>query len=178
MANQQKTAIVDQLLEKFAESTNFALVKFEKTSHQALEGLRKDLQKSNASLRVIKNSLFEKAINKLSSEKESFKSLRDKSFPVRDKSAVLFLQEDASTGLKTLFDFSKKDESIGFKVGIIDNNVYTGDELSRIAQLPGRDQLIAKIIGSMKSPMARTTRAMKFNMQKMAMVLNAKAQQG
>ncbi len=89
----------------------------------------------------------------------------------------LFLKDDVSVGLKTIFDFAKKDESVGFKVGIIDNVVYNGPDLTRIAQLPSKEQLIAKITGSMKSPMARTTRAMKFNMQKLAFVLNAKASQ-
>lgn len=178
MANQKKQAIVDRLINKFGETTNFALIKYEKTSHADLESLRNDLKTKNASFTVVKNSMVEKAINKFSADKKSFKQLRDSAFPIKEKSAVLFLKDDVSAGLKALFDFSKKDTSIDFKVGIIDDVVYNGSDLKRIAQLPSREQLIAKITGSMKSPMARTTRAIKFNMQKMVMVLNAKAQQG
>ena len=178
MANTQKQAIVDQLLEKFGQTTNFALVRFEKTSHKALEELRNTLKKNNASLNVIKNSLFEKAINKVSSDNRSFKDLRDKAFPIKEKSAILFLREDASAGLKVLNDFAKKNDSVGFKVGIIDNVVYDAKSLERIAGLPGKDQLIAKIIGSFKSPMARTTRAMKNDMQKLVYILSQKSQQG
>lgn len=176
MANQKKQTIVDQLINQFGETSNFALVKFDKTSHTAMEGLRNELRKLNTSLNVIKNSMFEKAVNKQSNQNPVFKELR-KSFPIQEKSAILFLKDDVSAGLKAIFNFGKKDESFDFKIGIIDNVVYQGSDLKRIAQLPNKDQLIAKITGSMKSPMARTTRALTFNMQKLVYVLSQKSQQ-
>ena len=64
MANLQKKSIVDSLIEAI-KTANFALITFEKTTHGSLEKLRRDLKKQDTSFKVIKNVLFEKAVNKL-----------------------------------------------------------------------------------------------------------------
>ncbi len=92
MANQKKTDIVDKLLNKFSETSNFALIKFEKTSHANMEALRNDLKSKNASLNVVKNSMFEKAINKFTGNNKAFKQLRDSAFPIKEKSAIFILK--------------------------------------------------------------------------------------
>ena len=178
MANTKKTDIVSDISESLKSSANFALIKFEKATHKTLEDLRKQLRKNDTKVNVIKNTLFEKAINKLSEEEKTFTEIRKSLFPIKDRTALIVFHGDWAEGLKSYFDFSKKDESFGFKFGRIDNTVYNGAQLVQLAQLPGKDQLIAKLIGTMKNPMARTTRALSFNAQKLVYVLSQKAKQG
>lgn len=71
MANLKKQETVTEILNTLQGSENIALIKFEKTTHISLEGLRKDLKKNKAKLSVIKNTLLEKAVNKLATEKET-----------------------------------------------------------------------------------------------------------
>lgn len=178
MANTKKTDIVSDIAESLKSGANFALIKFEKTTHKTLEDLRKQLRKNDARVNVIKNTLFEKAINKLSEDEKTFTKIRNEQFPIKDKTALVVFKGDWIEGLKSYFDFSKKDEAFGFKFGRIDNTVYNDRELVQLAQLPGKDQLVAKLIGTMKNPMARTARALTFNAQKLVYVLSQKAKQG
>ncbi len=178
MANTKKSDIVAEISESLQSGANFALIKFEKTTHKTLEELRRQLRKNDAKISVIKNTLFEKAINKLSEKEKTFTEIRQKQFPIKDRTALVMFEGEWIEALKTYFNFSKKDEAYGFKFGRIDNNVYNDAQLTQLAQLPAKDQLVARLIGTMKNPIARTTRAMKFNAQKLVYVLSQKAQQG
>jgi large subunit ribosomal protein L10 len=177
MPNTQKSTLVDDLKQSISETSNFALIKFEKTTHKGLEALRKDLKKQNTFFKVVKNTLFEKTINKLSESEKAFTDIRKKAFPLKDKSAVLVFKGEWAEGLKNYYTKTKEDENFSFKFGYLDSTIYEQGDMVKLAQLPGKDQLMAKIIGSMKNPMARTTRALTFNMQKLVYVLTQKSQQ-
>ncbi len=178
MANVQKTDIVSSVEKSLQDSKNFALVQFDKTTHKDLEGLRRDLRKQDAEIKVIKNTLFEKAVNKLSQTQKEFQHIREAFFPLKDKSAIVTFGGDWAEGLKAYFNVSKANESFSFKFGLIENTAYDADGMTKLAQLPGKDQLVAKLLGAMMNPVVRTTRAIKNPMQKFVYVLNAKASQG
>ena len=177
MANTKKTSLLEKISAAFDETSNFALVKFDKTKHLTLESLRKNLRKSDASIAVVKNTIFEKTINKLSAKNESLTEFRKKVFPLKESSALLIMKGDWSNGLKAFYEFSKKNESLSFKFGHLDNKVYTNKDLMAIAKLPGKVELMGKLIGTMKNPIARTTRSLTSNMQKLAYILNQRSQQ-
>lgn len=177
MANLKKTEQVESLISLLRSKSHFALLSFEGTKHKALEQLRKDLRSSNAQVNVTKNTLFEKAILKLASEKKELAELSKKLFPLKKNSALLMLDTDYAAGLSTFFKFAKKDKTIGFKFGLLDSTIYLAPELEKIAQLPGKDQLIAKVIGGMKSPSFKLVYSMKFNISKLTLVLKERAKQ-
>ena len=175
MANLQKKSIVDSLIEAI-KNANFALITFEKTTHGSLEKLRRDLKKQDTSFKVIKNVLFEKAVNKLSQSEKAFRVISTKVLPLVNKSAILVFKGEWLDGLKKYYSIIKEDENFTFKFGYIDHELYQTNDMVRLANLPGRDQLIAKIIGSLKNPMTRTTRALTYNMQKFVYILSQKSQ--
>lgn len=165
----------------FLQSTpSFTLLKFEKTTHTSLEGLRKQLKKNNAKVMVVKNTVLQKAINKLAATKDRayLRDLQKETRNLRDNTALLGFGQDWSKAMNEFFTFSKNDKSISFKVGLIDKTTYGEEDLLRIAQLPGRDVLVAKMLGSMKSPVSHFTHALKFNMQKIVYILNAQSKKG
>ncbi len=177
MANKQKSDIVGSIINSIEDSSNFALIKFEKTTHVTLEGLRRELRKTNTKISVIKNTLFEKVVNKLSTTKKPFGEMRKKMFPLREKSALILLKGDWAEGLKAYYEKIKGDEAFSFKFGYIDEQIYDAGDLKKLAKLPGKQELFAKILGGMKNPMVRTTRSLKFNMQKFVYILSQKVQQ-
>jgi large subunit ribosomal protein L10 len=174
MSNTKKTSQIDELVQQLENQSNFALVKFEKTLHTTMEGLRRDLKQNDASLKVVKNTLLEKAIRRLTSKNKALNEVT-KNFPIKENSALLSLGQDWSKGLGAFHKFSDKEKTVSFKFGYLENKVYDGKNLTTIAQLPPKDQLVAKLIGTMKAPMAHLTNAMQFNMQKLVFVLNAQA---
>ena len=177
MANLQKQETVTEILNTLQGSENIALIKFEKTTHISLEGLRKDLKKNKAKLSVIKNTLLEKAVNKLATEKETLKDFGTKAFPLKETTGLLTFDTDWSSALKAFSEYAKKDSTLSFKAGILDGNVYLTEELKRIATLPSKAELVAKVIGSMKSPSTKLVYSMKFNLQKLVFVLAEKSRQ-
>lgn len=177
MVSNNKQLQVQTLIDAIEGKKNFALVKFDKTLHTTLENLRKELRDSNAKLKVVKNSLFIKALNKLAAKDKNFKTVREQASGLKDNTAFLMLGEDWSRGLSAFYKFIKGEQSLSFKIGFLDNAVYSTADLTKIAQLPGKDQLIAKIIGGMKTPLSNFNYALKFNMQKFVYILSEKSKQ-
>lgn len=175
MVSQKKINQVKALNEIINQNPNFLLIKFERTTHQNLESLRKDLKKKGAKLKVIKNTLFEKAINLNLQKEKIFQTVKKNFFPLKENSALVYFEKDWSEGLKTLFDFIKKDKTISFKFGVLDNSIYKETELEKIAQLPNRKELIAKIIGVFRSPTQRFVYSLKFNLNKFVYILKEKS---
>jgi len=176
MANAQKKDIVSKIINTLESNSNFVVVGFDKITHRALDDLRKDLKKSDASINVVKNSLLEKAINKISQTKSEYRDIANKFLPLNDQSALLTFATDWITGLKKYHEAIKGNEFLKFKFGHIDETIYDQLTLNKLATLPGIDVLMAKILGSFKSPMARATRSMKSPMQKLVYVLQQSSQ--
>lgn len=174
----KKDTQIDDLVQQLEHADNFALIKYEKTLHTALEGLRRELKTSDSKLKMVKNTLLEKAVRRLSHKNKQLNEVAKAAFPLKDNTALLSLGADWSKGLSSFHTFSTKEKSVTFKLGFLERKVYAAAQLKQIAQLPSRDQLVAQLIGTMKAPMAHITTAMKFNMQKFVFVLNAKASQG
>lgn len=170
MASTKKTSQLDTLVNFLKQSDDFLLINFGKTKHIALEGLRKQLKTKGASLKVSKNTLLEKAFLRL-----NLSGLREKAFPLKASSALISLGKDWSEGLKTFATYAEKEQALSFKVGVLDKNIYLVSDLEKIAKLPPKLELIAKVIGGMKSPMSKLAYGLKFNMQKFVIVLNERS---
>lgn len=177
MANTKKLSQLQSLVELIQASENFALIKHEKTKHLALEGLRKSLRTSDSSIKVIKNSILEKAIKQVGTKNKALKEFSTKAFPLKETTAFVSFNSDWSKGVSAFHTYAQKEQTLSFKYGILDNSIYNSEDLVKIAKLPGRAELTAKVIGSMKSPIYGFVHALKFNMQKIVYVLNAKAKQ-
>ena len=175
MVNQKKINEVEDLIESLKQSKNFVLIKFERTGHKNLESLRFELKKVNSKLKVFKNTLLEKAINRLSQKDKIYRDLKKKFFPLKNNTAILTFGHDWNQGLSIFYQFSKKETSLAFKLSLLDGVPYDENETIRIAGLPGKNQLIAKIIGSLKKPITSLDFSMKFGMNKFIYILKSKS---
>jgi large subunit ribosomal protein L10 len=177
MVNTNKKGQVDSIFKLVEENPNILLIKIGKTTHQSLEALRRELRKSNSKIKVIKNTLFEKSVNKVALKNKIFQDLKKQFFPLKETTALVTLGENWSEGLKALHTFAKKDSSISFKFGLLDKSLYDTAKTLQIAELPSKEELLAKIIGSMKSPMSKFVYALKYNTNKFVYILNAKSKE-
>ena len=175
MVNQLKKNQVDSILQLLEKNPNFLLVKMGKTTHQSLESLRRELRKTGSQIKVIKNTLFEKSINKIALKKTIFNDLKKQFFPLKETGALVTLSDRWHEGLKALYLFSKKDASLSFKLALLDNSIYNAEKALQIAQLPSQEELLGKIIGSIKSPMNKFIYALKYNTNKLVYILKQKS---
>lgn len=179
MVNTTKQTQLAKISSFLKDFPSFTLLKYEKTTHTSLESLRRDLKKTASKVMVVKNTILQKAINKLASAKENahLREIQKQTKNLKENTAVLGLSFDWSGGMNAFFTFSKADKTVSFKVGCLDKQFYGEADLLRIAQLPSKGEIVAKMLGSMKSPVAHMTHALKFNMQKFVYILNSKAKQ-
>jgi large subunit ribosomal protein L10 len=163
MPNQKKLEKKEELQKLITDKKNFVLVKFESTPHKRLEDLRKILRKKTARFTVIKNTLFEKALEALIEVNQSLKSIKEKFLPLKQKSALITFDGDWVEGLSAFYQFAKEEKSLSFKFGFLDDVVYEPASLLRLSTLPSKQELLAKIIGSLKSPSSRLVYSLKFS---------------
>jgi large subunit ribosomal protein L10 len=180
MKNQKKLSQLSVVTDFLKKSDNFALFKFDKTKHIALESLRKELRKGGATVKVVKNTILTKSINKLAAEKEhgDLRPFQKIAKNIKENTALVSLGKDWSMGMNAFAKVAKTDKSISFKFGFLDRTSYDAATMDKISNLPSKSELMAKIIGSMKSPMSNFIRSIKFPTQKFVMVLNAKVKKG
>jgi large subunit ribosomal protein L10 len=177
MPNAKKKKQVSDLSQVINQYANFVVISYNKTTHKQLEDLRNKVRKSGTSIKVLKNSLFQKAVEKLSEQNKELSKLESQ-FPLKGPSAMVGFSEQWHEGLKVYYDNAKKEESLSFSFGFIDNTLYEAAGVEALAKLPSREELMTKLIGTMKSPLMKTVYAMRFNMQRLTTVLNEKAKQG
>ena len=175
MVAQEKFALVQKIHDLLLKNQNFALVKIDKTNHQTLEALRKELKKNQSVFKVIKNTLFAKAVNKMATDNQNFVNLKKNFLPLKETNALLLFEKEWSSGLRTFYQFSKKETSLSFKFGLLDGKSYRDEELLGIAQLPSKNQLIANLVDSFKSPSSRLVYSMKFNLTKLIYVFKERS---
>jgi large subunit ribosomal protein L10 len=175
MANSQKKEIVKKIGESIVDNKNFLLIKYQAVNTQTFNDLKNKLKKVNASVTVIKNTLFEKAVNIFSAKEKKLKDIKTKFFPLKEPTAIVSLGENWSLSLKALSDFIKNVKNISFKLGILDDELYDQNQLLKISKLPGKDQLALKIISSLQSPARKFVYSLSFNMNKFVYLLKQKS---
>lgn len=178
MVAQKKQIIVQKLTETLAQSPNFVIIGFEKTPHRSLEELRKKLSPFTAKFKVIKNTLLEKAVNRLIKTNTVLSEFKKKFLPLQRPSALLTFTNDWNQPLKIFYDFIKQEKTLIFKSGIIDGQIYNSEQLLAIAQLPNKDQLATNIIGALKNPFSRFVFALKFTTNKFIYLLQIMEKKG
>ncbi|MDH7476188.1 MAG: 50S ribosomal protein L10 [Microgenomates group bacterium] len=170
--NRQKKQLKFQSLIKFLEDNkNFVIIKYEKTPHLVLEKLRRELKKTQAKLKITKNSLLKKAIHRLSMTRKDLLEVKKKMFPIKENSAIIGLAKDYLPSLNSFFKFSQNEKTLFFKFGLLDDSLFAAEDLNHLAVLPSRNQLLANLIGSLKAPASRLVYGMKFNINKLVYIL-------
>lgn len=171
MVSQIKQKQVKTLLDLLKNSPNFVLISFDKTPHKKLEEARKKLSPFQSKLRVIKNTLFEKAFNKLLTVNSYLSEFKKKFLPLKNSNAILILPLNWLDALKNFYEFTLQEKSINFKSGILDGQIYNSEQILTIAKLPSRDQLLANLIGSLKNPLNKFIFNTRFNSYKLVYLL-------
>jgi large subunit ribosomal protein L10 len=177
MASDNKKSQVTDLHNFLTTSSHFVLIGFEKTTHIALENLRRELAKVDSKVRVVKNTLLEKAIDQERDLAGAIKKGGADVFPLKASTALMSLGEDYAKGLAAFFKFAQANKTVSFKFGFLDRTLFMANDLEKIAKLPSKNELLAKLIGSFKAPAYRTVRAMEFPITKLTLVLKERAKQ-
>jgi len=136
-----KEQIVSELQEKLKEAKLGVLTSFSGMNVAKMEALRNALRKSNAELKVVKNTLLG-----IASKETDFSILADHfKWPV----AVVLSHKDPVGPTKVLIDFAKKNPELEIKIGVLDGKLLTRSDISALAELPSREVLLGKLVSVM-----------------------------
>ena len=166
MKKSQKFLTVDNLSAKLKQAKSLIFADYSGLKVNQINKLRQEIKKAGGEFEVIKNTLIQLAL------KNSQLTI-DNSQPA-GPTAGLWLYSDDLTPLKTLMAFIKKNELPKIKFGLWDKTVIDSEKIIQLANLPSIEELRAKFIGSLKSPLYRLTTNLNSNVLKLLYLLKAK----
>lgn len=168
MPNQANIEAVAELKGILEEKQNFVLLSFSGIGVNDMNSLRNDLRDKGIRIRIVKNNLFQLALK----EKGYDSSIEEH---LVGPNMAAFSSEELSGAAKVFKKYIKdkgKKSPIGLKMGVSDGVVYSKEEVEEIADLPTREELLAKIMGSINSPASGIAGSMRAVMSQLARAID------
>ncbi len=164
MAIPEKEAIVEELHDCFNRAKSMVVTDYLGLDVAQMTELRKRLRESGVEYKVIKNTLA-----KIAAKKSEVKDI-DKYFT--GPTAVAFGIEDVVSPAKILVDFAKDNEELEIKAGYLNGSIIDVEKVNSLAKIPPREELLAKALASMKSPISGLVNVLQGNMRGLVQVLS------
>ena len=141
---ENKKVVVAGLVEKFEKASTVVLVDFRGLTVAEDTALRSEFRKAGVEYAVIKNSMIEIAVK----DKPFAKELAEQ---LKGPTAVAFGYEDMIAPAKIAVEFGKKSKKLTVKCGVCDGAYLNAEGVQALAELPSKEVLIARLMGSMMS---------------------------
>jgi len=149
MNRETKAQEITAISEKFGRSKAAFLVDFKGMDVESVTRLRKSLRPVDSEMRVVRNTLASRA---LIDHPEMKSALDDK---LVGTNAIVFAYGDAGALAKTLSKFGEDVEAFELKYGVMDGQALDAAKIKVLATLPGKNELRAKLLGTMAAPMTK-----------------------
>ena len=146
----QKQAIIDEIKDKFERAQSAVVIDYMGITVAQADAMRKKLREANVDYSVYKNTLVKRAIEGTEYEKMAE--------VLEGPSAFAFSYEDATAPARVLNESIKEFKKMAFKGGFVEGDFYDKDGIIQIADIPSREVLISKFMGSIQSPIANFAR--------------------
>lgn len=165
----KKEAQLVEISERLKNASAVWLVDYRGLSVKQSEDLRGVLRECSAELKVYKNTLTAIALKELD-------------MPSMDEylagpTGFVFVTGDPVASAKAIKTFATANPLLEIKGGMLEGAVMSIDQVKAVAELPSREELIAKLLGTMQNPMQKIVRVLNGPAEKFARVLGAIADQ-
>ena len=147
-----KQPIVAEISEAIKEAQSVVLVDYRGLTVEQDTNLRKELREAGVMYKVYKNTMMNFAF-----KGTDFEGLAPY---LEGPSAVAISTEDATAPARILAKFAKDAKALEIKAGVVEGIVYDANGMQAIAQIPSREELISKLLGSLQSPITNFARVM------------------
>ncbi|HEY8764249.1 MAG TPA: 50S ribosomal protein L10 [Solirubrobacteraceae bacterium] len=170
MNRDQKSAVVDEIAEQIERAEAIFAVDYRGLTVTQAADLRAQLRGADAKLRVVKNSLSERAADKAGAE--ALKPM------LQGPTALALVNGDAAVAAKALSDAARSLHILEFKGGLLNGTTLSAEDVRSIARLPARDVLNAQLVGTIAAPLSGLVRGLNALIVGIAVQLQAIADQG
>jgi large subunit ribosomal protein L10 len=148
LTKNDKQQLIQDYETGLAASPHAFLLGYKGISVPQVTELREKIRKSGGYYVVVKNTLALRAI-------EGVAGLEDLKEHFVGPTAVAYSPSDPVALAKTLTEFAKTAPAIQFKAGIVEGRAIAAAQIKDIAELPSREELLAKLLFLMQSPISR-----------------------
>jgi len=166
ITKKKKEELVDIFAERLEKSKAAVFTDYKGLTVEEINEVRNNLRDKGIEFKVIKNTLFGLAIKKAKLDIDS-KELAN--HPV----AVAFGYDDEVAPAKVVFNFAKDHEQLEIIGGILEGKSIDVQSVKSLAQMPSREELIAKMIGSINAPVSNFVGVMHASLRNVVGVMNA-----
>jgi len=148
---EEKKAVVAEVSEQVSKAQAIILAEYRGLEVGNMTELRAQARKSGVYLRVLKNTLVRRAV-----DGTPFSGLASQMVgPL-----VFGISTDPVAAAKVLNDFAKNNEKFVIKAGGMPNSVLDATGVKALATMPSREELLAKLMGTMQAPVAKFVRTL------------------
>lgn len=143
----KKKEIVKQLSEHFENAKSVVFSDYKGLSVKDFNDLRRKLKDEDVAYKVAKKTLI-----KIAADKAGFKEIPEE--VLDGQIGLAFSKDDEIIAAKTLYEFSKDNENIKLLGSLMEGNMLMSDKTIELAKIPAKDELLAKLVGSIKAPVS------------------------
>ncbi len=165
ISRERKEELLGQYIEELRNSSGIILTEYRGMSVAQLESLRRLMRKNDATFRVVKNNLFEFALNEVGLE-----MIPDwKKGPV----GVAFCHGEVPSTVKAMIDFTKESPLLVFRGGLVESRPVAADKVKELAALPSREVLLGQVLGTINAPASQVVGVVASGIRQVLNVLQA-----
>ena len=154
-AKAAKQVVIDEIKDKFEKAGSVVVVDYLGLTVAEADKMRADLRKEGVDFTVYKNTLIKRAI-----DGTEFAGLADGEV-LKGSTALAFSGDDITAGARVLAKAIKDFKKMAFKGGVVEGQVYDKAMVEEFATIPSREELIARFMGSIQSPMTKLALTLK-----------------
>lgn len=168
MPTPQKTTIINELTQKFLDSSGIYLTKYTGMNVALATDLREQFRKNEVSYFVSKNTL-----TKIAAKNAGYEDKLDDL--LSGQIGIAYVINDPAAPARAIRNFEKANKNATLEVvGLIfEGELFSPDKYKELADLPARDELIAMFVGSINQPMTKLVGTLNGAMSKLSMVLSS-----
>ncbi len=160
----EKKAIVEELSDKFSQAESLVITDYVGLNVAEMTELRRRLREAGVEYKVVKNTLARIAADRMELDNV------DEYFV--GPTAIAFGIEDVVSPAKVLVDFAKEHEVLDIKAGYLNGEIIDIEEVESLAEIPSREELLAKAFAGMKAPITGLVNVLQGNIRNFVQVLN------
>ncbi len=169
MTRREKEATLGELEAKFQKAQSAILADFQGLTVAEMTQLRKMAREAGVEFEVVKNTLAD-----LAARRAGIDGLAGL---LVGPTGVAFGYGDPVAPAKVISQFGREKREIPFKGGYLPGKLLSVDDVKRLAALPGRNELVAQVLGTMQAPIAAFQRVLAGNLRGLAIALSRIAEQ-
>ena len=142
-----KSEVVSEIVEKLQKSSAAVVVDYKGLTVEEVTELRKQMREAGVDYKVYKNTLVRRAAKEVGIEQFNDELLVG-------TNAIAFGYDDPVAPARILKGFMDSHPKMKLKMGIVEGAFYDESKIVEMANIPSREVLIAKLLGSLKAPVS------------------------